>query len=305
MNRITQIIIIIVGLGLPTLLSAQDTIPLIDPAAELIEQGYHFVLEKNESGKFVYKQFFPSTKQLTHLKTFRRKKLEVLDGPYIEWWDNGAIYYKGQYKKNKRVGEWIVNETRGYPYERGLYAKNVRSGVWQNIDSLDRVMKEHTYVEGVLQGPFAYFNVEGDTTKVGVYDQDTIVFQEILIPDTSGITWDTLNIIEEMPYMAECEDIEDYEERSACSNRVFLKGIYGSIRYPSKARDQGVEGTALIRFAVMEDGTVDQVKVLRGLCDEIATECVQVVNNLPKWNPGIKDGKPIKVYYTLPIKFKL
>lgn len=78
-----------------------------------------------------------------------------------------------------------------------------------------------------------------------------------------------------------------------------------NIRYPAAAKHSGISGKVLIRFVVNEDGKIYGAKVLRGIgggCDE---EALRVVNAMPAWSPGMQNGNPVKVYFTLPISFML
>ncbi len=77
------------------------------------------------------------------------------------------------------------------------------------------------------------------------------------------------------------------------------------LRYPDAAREQGIEGRVVIEFVVNEDGTVTSARVARSIgggCDE---EALRIVNSMPKWKPGKQNGMPVKVLFTLPIKFVL
>lgn len=81
--------------------------------------------------------------------------------------------------------------------------------------------------------------------------------------------------------------------------------LLANIKYPEEALKKGVTGTVYVTFVVQKDGSVANVKVLRGIgsgCDE---EAVRVVALMPKWNPGEQKGKPVDVQYNLPIKFAL
>ena len=81
--------------------------------------------------------------------------------------------------------------------------------------------------------------------------------------------------------------------------------LAANISYPQTARDKGVEGRVYISFVVEKDGSVSDVKVLRGIgggCDE---EAVRVVQSMPNWKPGVQKGKPVKVAYNLPVRFAL
>ncbi len=77
------------------------------------------------------------------------------------------------------------------------------------------------------------------------------------------------------------------------------------IRYPEMAKENNIEGRVSIKFVVNEDGSIAAAEVLRGIgggCDE---EALRVLNTMPKWKPGKQNGTPVKVYFTLPIVFKL
>lgn len=78
-----------------------------------------------------------------------------------------------------------------------------------------------------------------------------------------------------------------------------------NIQYPKKARKNGIEGTVYVSYVVEGDGSISNVNILRGIgggCDE---EAYRVVKEMPKWNPGMQDGKPVAVEYKVPIKFTL
>jgi len=79
-----------------------------------------------------------------------------------------------------------------------------------------------------------------------------------------------------------------------------------NIRYPAMAVESGIFGTVYLSFIVDEEGEITNVKVLRGIgfgCDK---EAMDVVKKMPAWKPGRdENNQPIKVIYTLPVKFKL
>ncbi len=77
------------------------------------------------------------------------------------------------------------------------------------------------------------------------------------------------------------------------------------LRYPKEARKQDIEGRVLVTFVVEKDGSISDVRVLRGIgggCDE---EALRVVQQMPAWKPGQQGGKPVRVKFTLPMRFKL
>ena len=76
-------------------------------------------------------------------------------------------------------------------------------------------------------------------------------------------------------------------------------------KYPADAKAEGVEGRVVCSFVVDEDGNVVEVKVVRSAHPSLDAEAIRVIENMPKWKPGIKDGKPVSVRFKLPISFKL
>jgi periplasmic protein TonB len=86
---------------------------------------------------------------------------------------------------------------------------------------------------------------------------------------------------------------------------ALMKYLSNNINYPNLARESNIQGKVVVQFVVSPDGSVDMVKVLRGIgggCDE---EAVRVVKQMPKWLPGLNNGVPVNVRFTLPINFSL
>ena len=84
---------------------------------------------------------------------------------------------------------------------------------------------------------------------------------------------------------------------------ALLKWVSKNLEYPSIAKSQKIQGVVVVRFVVLEDGTVGDVVVQKGLhpeCDKAAVKCVK---SLPRFTPGMQQGKPVRVWYTLPIRF--
>lgn len=85
----------------------------------------------------------------------------------------------------------------------------------------------------------------------------------------------------------------------------FYKYLQNNIHYPAIAKENNVQGKVFVSFVVERDGTLTDVKVARSLgsgCDE---EAVRVLRASPKWKPGIQNGRPVRVAYTMPISFAL
>lgn len=85
----------------------------------------------------------------------------------------------------------------------------------------------------------------------------------------------------------------------------FIQYFQENLNYPDLAKDKGIEGLVAVSFVVREDGSVNDVAILRGIgggCDE---EAYRLVKESGKWTPGTLDGKAVAVQMRLPIQFKL
>ncbi|MEZ4887309.1 MAG: TonB family protein [Chitinophagales bacterium] len=122
-------------------------------------------------------------------------------------------------------------------------------------------------------------------------DEEPVIEQVVTTPEEPEI----FTIVEDMPEFP--------------GGQAELFNFIGSnVKYPPMARENGIEGTVYVGFVVMENGSIQNVQIKRGLagggagCD---AEAMRVVNEMPKWNPGKQRGKPVRVAFTLPIRFKL
>jgi len=78
-----------------------------------------------------------------------------------------------------------------------------------------------------------------------------------------------------------------------------------NIIYPKEAKEKGIEGKVYVNFTVNKDGSIGDVKVIRGVHPLLDNEAVRVVKSFPKWKPGIQRGELVRVSYNLPITFKM
>ena len=87
--------------------------------------------------------------------------------------------------------------------------------------------------------------------------------------------------------------------------QAFFKFLSENIRYPSESRRLGVQGRVIISFIVEQDGSLTNIKVVRGVAGDIDKEALRVINLSPKWKPGIQNGHTVRVEYSVPISFTL
>lgn len=78
-----------------------------------------------------------------------------------------------------------------------------------------------------------------------------------------------------------------------------------NLSYPDAARENKIEGMVVVLFVVEKDGSVSNVRVLRDIGGGCGEAAVEVVKNMPRWEPGRQAGKAIRTQFSLPLKFEL
>jgi len=83
--------------------------------------------------------------------------------------------------------------------------------------------------------------------------------------------------------------------------------ITNHVNYPSLYVETGVEGTVYTTFVVELDGSVSNIKILKGVAGgpQLSDETIKVIEKMPKWSPGLMHGQPVRVQYMLPVHFQI
>lgn len=86
---------------------------------------------------------------------------------------------------------------------------------------------------------------------------------------------------------------------------ALFRWLGNHINYPPMAAKNNIQGTVVVQFVVLKDGSIGEVKVVRSKDPDLAAEAIRVVKLMPTWRPGLQNGVPVNVWYALPISFKL
>jgi len=114
-----------------------------------------------------------------------------------------------------------------------------------------------------------------------------------------------------MPFMAHAQEEEEIytvveqTPQFPGGEKARVDFIKNNLKYPESARKNNVEGTVYITFVVEKDGSVTEVEILRGIEENCNKAALEVVKSMPKWKPGKQRGKPVRVQFNMPIRFKL
>lgn len=149
-------------------------------------------------------------------------------------------------------------------------------------------------------------------------DQIDIVDDEIKVDDNILNLEDDANLgVEIMDYVEAVEEevveeeaipfqlVEQKPSFNGGDANEFSKWVNQRLVYPELAKENGVQGRVMLQFTVNADGSVSNVKVLRGVDASLDKEAVRVVSSSPKWKPGKQRDRAVKVTYTFPVIFQL
>ena len=151
-------------------------------------------------------------------------------------------------------------------------------------------------------------------------DQIDVVDDNIKIADNmfQNLEDDANSGVEIMDYIESAPEEETIEEEAIPFQLVeekpsfnggdaneFSKWVNSRLVYPEIAKENGVQGRVTLQFTVNADGSVSNVKVLRGVDSSLDKEAVRVVSSSPKWKPGKQRDRAVKVTYTFPVIFQL
>ena len=121
-----------------------------------------------------------------------------------------------------------------------------------------------------------------------------------------GISQNELQTIEidelsEVPVYPGCEDIRN---KTKCLQENIQRHIVRNFKYPKEAKKNKIQGRVFVQFIVGAGGYIDIIKT-RGPDDLLEKEAERIISLLPKFKPGVLNGKPVRVPFSMPIIFRL
>lgn len=144
-----------------------------------------------------------------------------------------------------------------------------------------------------------------------IVDDDTEIEDELEIEDSEATDKTAITAVMQVATVKEVEEenpvffiVEEMPEFPG--GDAALRNFIGqSVKYPTIAQENGIQGKVYVNFVVGKDGSISMAKIARGVDPSLDKEALRVINSLPKWKPGKQGGKPVRVSYTVPINFQL
>lgn len=237
------------------------------------------------------------------------------EGCYIfsaEYYD---IYYDAN--QSEKYGKVLFEEeikTEGDYFK--LYTKDVHNArtiggmnlQWQRIESEKWPENQSAYdangnlLTDLREVPFDYYK-----SIAYIADLDALYFngklyyrQKDKAPTMATTTAAETNTSNEKVYKS-----VDCPPRFPGGDAALMKYLSSHIQYPTMAQENNIEGKVVVQFVVEIDGSIGEVKVVRSVDPDLDKEAVRVAKTLPHFIPGRQNGELVRVWYTLPVNFKL
>ncbi len=168
-------------------------------------------------------------------------------------------------------------------------------------DELPPVTKQPEMPKPKPVQPVTVINIIDDNTpEPGPIDIDVETSQAEPAPEWQPVVKPEENVDERNPFVP-----IEIEPEFPGGDAALLGFLHRHLKYPLLARNIGIEGTVYVSFVIMPDGSVSDIKLVRGIgggCDE---EALRVIGMMPDWKPGIQAGRKVPAGRIVPIKFEL
>ncbi len=140
---------------------------------------------------------------------------------------------------------------------------------------------------------------------VEVIKDEEIVDKPIILIDPELDIDIVVNVEEEKPIVEIVFDVVEELPEFLGGVEKLYEYLGNNINYPEQAKDFSIQGKVFVQFVVWKDGTIKDVKVVKGAHKLLNKEALRVITNMPKWKPGKQRGKKVNARFTLPIKFRI
>ena len=264
----------------------------LSPGSKVISAGPNRTVEY-VNHRYVVQEYYYDTKVVTSTKTYTDAALSTQIGPSLRHSDLGVKIYETTYKNGQIDGLASSYDRTGKKSMETFYVKGKLEGKTVLFDSTGRITTIINYHLDSLDGEKIYYAPDGSVKEKEVWQNGKLIKGESVQSFTGS------QIAPAYPRNPA------YAKEKNCAESSLMHYLRNTIHYPANARELGIQGTAAVSFVVDKDGSIKNVEVLKGYCDSIRDECIRVVSGMPKWTPGSAGGNPVKVKYTLPIRFRL
>jgi TonB family protein len=260
---------------------------------------------------YIVKEFYSNgrLKLMTGSKSNKIEKL-MFQGSYIAFYPNGRKMLIGNYEKGEVIGdetEYYPNgklyNIRSYKYDGKVFLKQYNDstgnalaengkGKWKVFSDNFKIVSDEGEVNNGVQDGVWIGRINDSVDNKYVYDNGKLISNSMIYKfkhTYNGRVYSSVDVVPEFQGGIE----------------AFGQFIAHNVHYPAVARENNTQGRIIVSFIVEKDGRLTDVKIASGIGDGCDEEAIRVMKLSPPWKPGMVDGKPVRVAYSVPISFTL
>lgn len=135
----------------------------------------------------------------------------------------------------------------------------------------------------------------------GLPPADTAVRQDVRNAGPDNYLIDETENQDKGPVYMYCEKMPEFPG----GEPEFQRFVMRNVKYPAAAVADKSEGRVIVKFIIRETGMLSDIRILHGIRQDLNDECLRVMGLMPAWKPGMIEGKPVSVSYSVPVRFLL
>ncbi|MGC4058515.1 MAG: TonB family protein [Chitinophagaceae bacterium] len=216
--------------------------------------------------------------------------MKVRDGAFVYYDESGVRESYGSFTRGMRSGEWMDVYETGAVRSRAVYKAGNIEGWWNNWYANGKLRARGKYRHNKAVGRWKWYYENGVVASSEKYRSGKLRKATFYNEDGS-----------KTPGKPQIEVMAEYKGGETALYRY----LQNNIRYPQDAIEQDWEGTVRVRFIVDTDGSVIKPVIRRGAYPALDAEALRVVRSMPAWTPARSHNLPVRVYFLVPVTFRL
>lgn len=267
----------------------------------LIENGAKTgpFLYYHKNGVKIKEENYTNDKKNGSFKTWYSYGVQESEGTYLQdkksglwtyWYFDGTVSGQGEYLNDYKTGEWKTWYLGGEIASTGTYQEDKKEGAWKAWFKSGVLDQEGSYKNDKREGVWVFYFESGKISARETYENG--VAMKVEFWDEYGNTVTPGEILEKDPEFPGGE-------------QGMAEFIRDNIMYPELAREMGEQGIVYVGFSVKTDGTISEVRIIKGVSEILDAEARRVIRKMPNWAPGTSHNRMIQTDYMIPITFTI
>ncbi len=236
-----------------------------------------------------------------------------LNGKATEYNENGDLVLEKEFSNGLRNGIW-----KQYYHKimiDGRYKNDKKDSIWNFYDTIGNLTATGSYINDLKNGNWTFY-INGHKESEGNYTDDLETGEWKIFDNSENvIAQGMLNKGKEVPnswsYFIGKEKIAnpdtnvlfvvDTMPKYRGGDKEYMMFVKNNTNFPPSAIEKKLSGKVFISFIVEPNGTLSNITLLKGLSPEVDAEILRIFSIMPRWIPGIQNGRLVRVKLNMPI----